>query len=218
MIKGIQSKSVIASMARMLAALIILLAVSLPAVAHDSKQGKGSVAGIPITEITHGQMPVIFRYTRDILALAESQPSPTSDFQRVLNYAKSQRVYCLWGLVPGSISDEASPFNACSHAYLAALRELLLRMDKDPTNVAADDLVRRVDFDLLMFSSALELCNYSAVPYDTATLVRPVWSDILRHPASLASLLALLLSVMGLAIWFLRWVSSSQRPAIYPHI
>ena len=193
-------------LARALIAVAFLFALPLEAAAHVSRQGDGQVAGIPIAEITHGQMPVIADHARDILALAAVQPAPSSDFQRVLNYARVQRAYCLWGLMPGSIADEASPFNACSHAYLAAMRELLLRMDSDPANAAADDLVRRVDADMMMSATALEFCNYSAMPYDTATLVRPLWSDLVRHPASLASLLAFAGVFFALAGVFLRWV------------
>ena len=189
-----------------LVAYAFLLVMPVPAAAHVSQTVGGPVAGVPISEITHGQMPVIARHTREILALAARQPGPSDDFQRLLNYARVQRAYCLWGLVPGSISDEASPFNACSHAYIAALRELLLRMNADPANAAADALVREVDTDMLMSATALEFCNYSAMPYDTATLVRPLWDDLIWHPMSLASLLALAGMVLALTLAFLRWL------------
>ncbi len=179
--------------------------------AHVSRMGNAQSAGVPIKEITHGQMPVISRYGSDILALAARQPAKTDDFQRVLNYTQIQKAYCLWGLVPGSISDESSPFNACSHADLAGMRELLLRMTADGGTPAAVDLARRVDGDMVMSSTALEFCNYSATPYDTATVVRPVLADMAGHPRTVASLggLAALL-VLATALFF-RW---SARAAV----
>jgi hypothetical protein len=39
---------------------------------------------------------------------------------RIENYVNLQSFACLWGLVPGSLKDEGSPFNECAHAYLAA--------------------------------------------------------------------------------------------------
>ena len=47
---------------------------------------------------------------------------------RLEDYLSLQSFACLWGLVPGSVTDEASPFNECSHAYLAAARALLLHL------------------------------------------------------------------------------------------
>lgn len=159
--------------------------------AHVSGRGGGPATGVLIPEITHGQMPIIATSVSEILALADRQFDPGPEFRRVLNYAKIQRTYCLWGLVPGSISDEASPFNACSHAYLAASRDLLLRMVADGRDGPAADLAMRINYQMMLSSTALDLCSYSATPYDTASTVRPVWSDVPRHGASLASLLSI---------------------------
>ena len=147
--------------------------------------------GIAIAEITHGQMPVIARHSGAILAIANHHPGRSEEFQRVLNYAKLQRTWCLWGAVPGSITDEASPFNACSHAYLAATRDLLLRMKDDPRNLDAAELSRRIDIEMLVASTALELCGFSLSPFDTANIVRPVWSQIAQHRPSLLAFAAL---------------------------
>lgn len=178
--------------------------------AHVSGSGSVPVAGVLIAEITHGQMPVIARYGSDILALAAWQPVATADFQRVLNYAKVQRAYCLWGLVPGSISDEFSPFNACSHAYLAAMRDLLLRMTAEGGTSAAVDLARRVDGDMIASSTALEFCNFSATPYDTATVVQPVLADMVGHPATVASLGGMAALLIMAAAVFVRWSAKAE--------
>ncbi|WP_108130678.1 hypothetical protein [Gemmobacter caeni] len=163
------------------------------------------MAGVPIAEITHGQMPIIADHAGEILALAARVAGDT-DFARILNYARIQRAWCGWGLVPGSISDEISPFNACSHAWLAATRELILRMDAAGTSAQARDLARRIDAEMLMSQTALDLCAYSASPYDTAGLVRPVWADVLRHPASLGSIGGVGLLALALAALALRWL------------
>lgn len=193
-------------------ALALAAAFATGASAHVSKRGGGPVAGIPILEITHGQMPIIAGHTREILALADRQFDPDPDFQRVLNYAKIQRAFCLWGLVPGSISDEASPFNACSHAYLAASRDLLLRMVATGRDSRAADLAERINYQMMLSSTALDLCSYSATPYDTASTVRPIWSDVPRHTASLTSLLAVAALLAGVVALFER-VTGRRRGA-----
>lgn len=194
-------------------AVLLLIALQTGvAPAHVPGAGGAPVAGVPIAEITHGQMPVIARHGSEILALAARQPAATEDFQRVLNYARIQRAYCLWGLVPGSISDESSPFNACSHAYLAALRDLLLRMTAAGGTPAAVDLARRVDRDMIASSTALAYCNHSATPYDTAIVVRPVWADMAGHPASAASLGSLAALLIWAVAMFARWVAKPAGP------
>ena len=194
-------------------AVLLLIALQTGvAPAHVPGAGGAPVVGVPIAEITHGQMPVIARHGSAILDLAARQPAATEDFQRVLNYARIQRAYCLWGLVPGSISDESSPFNACSHAYLAALRDLLLRMTAAGGTPAAVDLARRVDRDMIASSTALAYCSHSATPFDTATVVRPVWADMAGHPASAASLGGLAALLTWAVAMFARWVAKPAGP------
>lgn len=194
---------------------MILFAMSLIACqataanAHVARSGNTAVTGVPIPEITHGQMPVIAGHLSEILALAARQPAPATDFHRVLNYAKIQRTFCLWGLVPGSISDEASPFNACSHAYLAAARDLLIRMTAGGGTPAAVELARRVDGDMIRASTALQFCNYSALPYDTAKVVWPIWADVAGHPATISSLGGLAAVLAFAAALLTRWFAKA---------
>lgn len=173
--------------------------------AHVSDRDKGPVAGVPIAEIAHGQMPIIADHAGAILALAARFPGDT-DFDRILNFARIQRAWCGWGLVPGSISDEASPFSACSHAWLAATRELILRMEASGISPQGQSLARRIDAEMLVSQTALDLCAYSASPYDTAGLVRPVWADVLRHPPSLASIGGAGLLLAAAAVLGMRWL------------
>ncbi|MGA0541860.1 hypothetical protein [Neotabrizicola sp. VNH66] len=193
-----------------LAALAFWLGLAGLVSAHGSGRGQGPVAGVPIAEITHGQMPVIADHAGAILALAGRFPAPDAEFGRVLNYAKIQRAWCLWGRVPGAVTDEASPFNACSHAWLAATQDLLVRMEAASAgrSPAVAALARRVEGEMLLASTSLSLCAFSATPYDTAVLVRPVWADVLRHPVSLGSLggAAALLAAAG--VLALRWLFS----------
>lgn len=125
--------------------LICLMALGWPiSVAAHGGGSSGSQAGIPIPSLTHGEMAVIDPYYRRIVALAAAATDTDETFRRVLNFAQIQRSYCLWGVMPGGISDEESPFNECSHAYLAAAKAVLLRMRtmKDEM-VAAGDLVSK---------------------------------------------------------------------------
>lgn len=188
-----------------LLSLLTCLAFGQGAMAHSAEGAAGSGPGLPIAAITHGQMPVIARHAAEILALAERHADRTVAFQRVANYAKLQRAYCLWGAVPGSLSDEASPFNGCMHASLAALRDLLLRMTEDRANPHALALAHRIDAEMMQAETALELCSYSLSPFDTATLVRPDWRAVPRHLFSMASFVALAALLVAFVGGFMRW-------------
>ena len=58
------------------------------------------------------------------VSVAPSPASARTGFDmtawRLEDYLSLQSFACLWGMVPGSITDEDSPFNECAHAYLAA--------------------------------------------------------------------------------------------------
>lgn len=146
------------------------------------------IKGIPIASLSHGQMAVIADYRSDIMKLAAQERQVDDTFVRLLNYGNIQYTYCLWGLVPGTLADEESPFNECAHAYLSAARELLSHMRETSANKeAVEDLVSRIDADMVRKESSFVLCQYSADTFDTASVVRPVWSDIPKHLPSLAA-------------------------------
>jgi hypothetical protein len=140
-------------------------------------------------------MVVIAAHRAEILKLAADQ-TPTDSVQRRLqNYVELQYFACLRGMVPGAIEDESSPFNECSHAYLAGTKALLmhlLTMPGDRTAVRA--LADRIEQDMRQNNASLVLCRFSDEPFDSAEIVGPNWRDIPFHPASLLSLAGVVLA------------------------
>jgi hypothetical protein len=158
------------------------------AFAH-SRSDEGGHAGLPVPEISHGEMAVIADYRGRIMDLAVSAVDTNEPFRRVLNYAEIQYSYCLWGRMPGSVTDEESPFNECAHAYLAATKAVLLAMrDMKQEAMAAGEIASAVDVDMVRRGLSLVTCRFSGEGFNTADIVRPRWSEIPLHPASLASL------------------------------
>lgn len=159
--------------------------------------------GIGIASLTHGQMAVIANHRADILTLAARQYPPDDTLRRLGNYAALQRAWCFWGLMPGTIADESSPFNFCAHAYLAATRDALLRLQvlraEDP---AVKRLIYAVDRDMIDQGSGLALCQYSGDAFSTAVIVGPDWPLLADHLPSIVVFLALTV-VAGGGLWFL---------------
>ena len=67
-------------------------------------------------------MQVIADNLSAIRDLADRQEPTDLTMRRLQDFVNLQSFACLWGLVPGSLTDERSPFNECAHSYLAALR------------------------------------------------------------------------------------------------
>lgn len=177
---------------------IAAVSVAASAGAHTRAAG-GSHAGIDIPEISHGEMAAISEYHRRIIDLASQATDTDEPFRRVLNYAQIQYSYCFWGKVPGSVTDEESPFNECSHAYLAATKAVLLAMRGMPREAnAATDIVSSIDSEMVLRGLSLITCQFSGEAFNTAAIVRPQWSEIPSHPASMASLTGLL-ALLGAA-------------------
>jgi hypothetical protein len=154
--------------------------------------------GIPIAALSHGQMAVISDYRGEILDLAARENRTDETFRRLLNFGSIQYTYCLWGLVPGSLRDEASPFNECSHAYLSAARELLAYLRQTSADKqAVEDLVSRIDADMVRKQASFVQCQYSSEAFNTAGLVYPAWGDVPSHLPSLATFAGLALTVAG---------------------
>ncbi|MBY5555218.1 hypothetical protein HFO41_19445 [Rhizobium leguminosarum] len=173
------------------------------AFAHSHGDG-GSHAGLDIPEISHGEMAVISDYRGRIINLASRAVDTNETFRRVLNYAEIQYSYCLWGRMPGSVTDEESPFNECAHAYLAATKAVLLSMREMPREAAAaGEIISAVDADMVRRSLALINCRFSGEAFNTADIVKPRWSGIPFHAASMASLTGLA-SLFGLSVFALR--------------
>jgi hypothetical protein len=173
-----------------LIALILLVATlgATDASAHRSDRQR-DMSGIPIPSISHGEMAIIDRHRADVFALAARAQGPDPAFLTLVRYGELQFADCLWGLMPVSISDEESPFNECSHAYLAATKEILFRMRTMPgLEREAGEIVSRISYEAALDGAAFVGCIYSGEGFNTADLVRPHWHDV---PFHLPSLLAL---------------------------
>ena len=168
--------------------LLFLAVVTADALAHRT-DGPRNETGIPITAITHGEMAIIDRHVSDIFALSGSVRNADQNFLTLSRYAQLQYADCLWGLVPTSISDEESPFNECSHAYLAAAKEVLLKM-RDMPAVAreANEITSRISYEAALEGAVFVGCIYSGEGFNTADRVRPQWHDVPFHPPTLLTL------------------------------
>lgn len=160
-------------------ALVGACTASRPAIAHRLVPGAGG--GIPIPSLAHGQMEVYARHWGEIMWFAARHPTADENFRRVANFARLQKAWCFWGLVPGAITDEESPFNECSHAYLAAARALLeeLRETARPGS-AIDRLGSGVDLELLMAGVPV-VCGFSGEDFNTADHVVPDWRRVMAQ-------------------------------------
>lgn len=199
---------------RALAVLILLAAPLSPACAHHlGVAHEGPPMGLPtqakglaLPNLTHGQMLVIAANRAAILKLAAAQNPTDPTLRRLQGYISLQTFACLWGLVPGAVEDESSPFNECSHAYLAGTKALLMHLlampgDRAPVRALAD----QIELEMLRNDAALDLCRYSDEPFDTAHIVGPHWSEIPSHPKSA-------LSLAGVAGAALSWLWLAARP------
>lgn len=185
-------------MRHLLAAAALALGVIAPGAAAAHREGGPPPEGIAIASLTHGQMTVIARHRSAILASAARHYPPDDILRRLTNYAEIQSAYCLWGLVPGTVADEASPFNLCAHAWLAAARDALLRLHLlRPGDAAVTGLVRRIELEMIAEGAALALCAYSAAGFSTAEVIRPDWTAVPGHWPSLAAFAAAVMLAVG---------------------
>ncbi len=192
-------RCVIAALPLVLWAIVTLSADCAPAWAH--RTASGAATGISIPSLTHGQMAVIAQYRGDVLALADRQfAQGDSTFFRLRNYVDLQYLYCAWGLVPGSVTDEASPFNECSHATLSGVRALLLHMRTMPGDQSrVHALIDTIERDMLANNASLVLCQYSSESFNTADHVSPHWRDVPFHGPSMMTLAGFVgLSLLGI--------------------
>jgi hypothetical protein len=175
------------------------------------RSSNGPRTGIAIAEISHGEMIMIAEYRDRIIDLAARATDTNEPFRRVLNYAQIQHAYCLWGKMPGGVTDEASPFNECSHAYLAATKAVLLSMrSMGGEAVEAETIVSAIDAGMVLRGLALITCQFSGEAFNTADVIRPSWKDVPLHPASMATLTALAAAILALVYCgrrLLRWIA-----------
>lgn len=168
-------------------ACVLFLGIALPAAAHRLSAPTGSTAGLAIPSVTHGQMVVLADHQAAILDLADRQYPPDRDLLWLRAYVRLQVFACVWGLVPGSLDSETSPFNECTHAHLAGTRALLLHLQAMPGDRAAANTLRRtIDAEMLANNAAMIRCQYSDEPFNTADVIFPHWSSLPGDgPASL---------------------------------
>jgi hypothetical protein len=186
-----------------------------PAWAHREATGREAPAeSISIPTLSHGQMAVIADNRAAILDLAAQQMPTDPTMRRLEAFINLQFFDCFWGLVPGSVEDESSPFNECSHAYLAATRALLLHLQEMPGDrTKAHALVARIENEMLDNNASLVLCRYSDEPFNTAERIPPHWGEILFHLPTLITFSGLALLIAGLAAagWARMFRSSAAR-------
>ena len=196
-------------MKRLLIALIAALVMlgAPPSHAHRISTRSGPPPqGIPIPSLTHGQMAVISDNLTAIRTLASSRIGFDMTTWRLEDYLNLQSFACLWGVVPGSIRDEDSPFNECAHAYLAAGRALLLQLRAAPgvDHNAVEALIREIETEMLAHDASLTLCRYSDEPFNTNEVIWPHWSAIPSHTPTLAAFGAVFALIAGAAIWLMK--------------
>ncbi len=184
--------------ARAAAAVLLCASALLPATAaraHHLRPPGPDATGIAIPGLTHGQLAAVALNKPAILDLAARQPRPDATTRRLAEFVDMQSFACLWSLVPGSLSDEHSPFNECTHAALAGTlalyRHVRATAPADPEALALDARLQR---DLLENSAALVLCRFGDEPFNTAELIQPSWSDIAASPPAALTLAGLLLA------------------------
>ena len=189
---------------------LVLLGLTGPGWAHRDAGGRPAAAGsIATPTLSHGQMEVIAANKAAILDLADRQVLTDPTLRRLEGFISLQQFACLWGLMPGSIRDEGSPFNECAHAYLAATRALLMHLGTMPGDrPAVRALLAKIETEMLVSGTALVLCRYSDEGFNTADVISPHWADVPRHPPSWAALGGVLFAVSGGA-----WLASRKRSA-----
>ena len=168
---------------------LVMLAAS-PSDAHRISTRSGPPPeGVSIPSLTHGQMAVIRDNLPAIKALANARLGFDLTTWRLEDYLNLQSFACLWGIVPGSITDEDSPFNECSHAYLAAGRALLLQLNREPQadHKSIDALISKIEVEMLADGASMNLCRYSDEPFNTNEIMWPHWGMAPFHPPTLAA-------------------------------
>lgn len=160
----------------------VVLGYAETAAAHHRRQ-PSDTSGIPIANLSHGQLEVMSRHRSAILDLAGRQVGPDLRTRTLMNFVNLQYVYCLWGLVPGSLANEDNPFNECSHSYLAASKALLdhLRTVAD-NRTGAEALAGTISMEMVLDASALQMCRNGVAPFNTAEIIFPEWANVSFNP------------------------------------
>jgi hypothetical protein len=184
-----------------------------PSEAHRISTRSGPPpAGISIPSLTHGQMAVIRDNLPAIRALASARLGFDLTTWRLEDYLNLQSFACLWGVVPGSIMDEDSPFNECAHAYLAAARALLLQLnwESGADHKSIDALIGKIEVEMLADGASMNLCRYSDEPFNTNEVIWPHWGMVPFHPPT-AMMAVVAFAAIGVVLWR-AWPRRSVSP------
>jgi hypothetical protein len=191
----------------------LLMFAPSPSEAHRISTRSGPrPEGVSIPSLTHGQMAVIRDNLSAIRALASARLGFDLTTWRLEDYLNLQSFACLWGIVPGSITDENSPFNECAHAYLAAGRALLLQLAHEPSadHKSIDALISKIEVEMLADGASLNLCRYSDEPFNTNEVIWPHWGMAPFHrPTAMMAVAAF--AVLVIAVWGI-WPRRSVGP------
>lgn len=180
--------------------------------AHEF-EAPADTSGYAVPSIDHGAMATIDGFRGPILDLAATVEAPDAELAALLLHNGTQRANCLWLLVPGSVTDEASPLNLCAHAETAGLKAIVQKLrTMETTRDAAGALVSEIDHAMVLRGTSFALCEYSGAVFNTASQVQP---DLAAVPGYLLEKfmfeLAVILGFLFLALAGLRAVSPSRR-------
>jgi hypothetical protein len=137
-------------------------------------------------------MLVLAKYRARILDLAARRPRADPTLRRPVRFVSLQHFACSWGLVPGSLSDETSPFNECYHADLAGARALLAHMVEMPGDQSsARALKTRIERELASDPAFRVLCSNSSEAFDGGIVIGPNWRLAPAHLPTILTVFAL---------------------------
>lgn len=182
---------------RALCILAVLCLFAGDAFAHRDRAPQDT-SGLSIPFVTHGEMAILASYRTRILALGSLGSYDDRDLHKLMVFAKAQHARCLWNLVPGTLSDEASPFNECAHADLAGTKAVLLRARDVPRlNARANVLISEIEHAMILSGATLIGCAYSNSSFNTAEIVGPHWRSVPEHWPSFVSLSSITVALGG---------------------
>jgi hypothetical protein len=195
---------------------VAMLAACAPVQAHHQPPHEGATIGVAFPAIGHGEMLVVAKYRAPILDLAAGQPRTDPTLRRLAGFISLQHFACFWGLVPGSLIDETSPFNECSHAYVAGARALLAHMVAMPGDQSsARALEARIETELASDPTLSVMCSNSSEAFDSGIIIGPDWQLAPAHLPTVLSFLALVV-LPAAGLW--AFLGSSRRRPVRPRI
>lgn len=182
------------------------------AVAHEFEP-PADTSGYAVPSIDHGAMAAIDGFRGRILALAAAVEAPDAELAALILHNGTQRANCLWLLVPGSVTDEASPLNLCAHAETAGLKAIVQKLRTvEETRAGAGALISDLDYAMVLHGTSFALCEYSGEVFNTASQVRPKLAAVPGYLfGKFMFELALILGFLFLALAGLRAVFPSRR-------